>query len=99
MREQVAISDKLGGYTRGAPRGARAKSAIKFEPHPDVVQQDVYRTGLKELSKFRGTLATNLARWKHKRRGPIAAEFCALIERAGGMGSDLDLFQATERDA
>jgi len=56
MREQVAISDKLGGYTRGAPRGARAKSAIKFEPHPDVVQQDVYRTGLKELSKFRGIL-------------------------------------------
>jgi len=68
-------------------------------PHRDVVQRDVCRRALKELSKFRGTLATNLARWKHKRRGPIAAELCALIERAGGMGSDLDLFQATERDA
>lgn len=37
-------------------------------------------TKLKELRKFKDTLATNLTRWKRKRRGPIAAEFCALIE-------------------
>ena len=35
---------------------------------------------LEELRKFKDTLATNLTRWKRKRRGPIAAEFCALIE-------------------
>ena len=35
---------------------------------------------LRELTKFKNTLATNLKRWKRKRRGPIAAEFCALIE-------------------
>jgi DNA-binding transcriptional MerR regulator len=40
-------------------------------------------TKLEELRKFKDTLATNLARWKRKRRGPIAAEFCALIEGAG----------------
>jgi hypothetical protein len=40
-------------------------------------------TKLKELSRFKDTLATNLRRWKRKRRGPIAAEFCALIETAG----------------
>jgi DNA-binding transcriptional MerR regulator len=40
-------------------------------------------TKLKELRKFNETLATNLTRWKRKRRGPIAAEFCALIESAG----------------
>jgi len=39
-------------------------------------------TKLKELRKFKDTLATNLTRWKRKRRGPIAAEFCALIETA-----------------
>jgi len=37
-------------------------------------------TKLEELRKFKATLATNLTRWKRKRRGPIAAEFCALIE-------------------
>ena len=37
-------------------------------------------TKLKELSQFKDRLATNLTRWKRKRRGPIAAEFCALIE-------------------
>ena len=40
-------------------------------------------TKLKELRKFKDTLATNLTQWKRKRRGPIAAEFCALIEAAG----------------
>src|SRR5882724_8816830 len=40
-------------------------------------------TKLDELRKFKDTLATNLTRWKRKRRGPIAAEFCALIESAG----------------
>ena len=37
---------------------------------------------LKELRQFKDTLTTNLTRWKRKRRGPIAAEFCALIEAA-----------------
>jgi DNA-binding transcriptional MerR regulator len=37
-------------------------------------------TKLTELQKFKNKLTTNLARWKQKRRGPIAAEFCALIE-------------------
>jgi len=40
-------------------------------------------TKLKELHQFKDTLSTNLTRWKRKRRGPIAAEFCALIEAAG----------------
>ena len=40
-------------------------------------------TKLEELRKFKDTLATNLTLWKRKRRGPIAAEFCALIESAG----------------
>lgn len=40
-------------------------------------------TKLKELSKFKETLATNLTRWKQTTRGPIASEFCALIESAG----------------
>lgn len=39
-------------------------------------------TKLKELSTFRDKLTTNLTRWKRKGRGPIAAEFCALIEAA-----------------
>ena len=39
-------------------------------------------TKLEELRKFKDTLATNLTRWKRKRRGPIAAESCALIETA-----------------
>jgi len=37
-------------------------------------------TKLKELRQFKDTLASNLTRWKRTRRGPIAAEFCALIE-------------------
>ena len=41
-------------------------------------------TKLKELRNFRDRLATNLERWKRQRRGPIAAEFCALIEGASG---------------
>src|SRR6266446_4848778 len=36
-------------------------------------------TKLNELRKFRDKLTNNLTRWKRKRRGPIAAEFCALI--------------------
>lgn len=40
-------------------------------------------TKLKELRNFRDRLGTNLERWKRKRRGPLAAEFCALIEAAG----------------
>jgi DNA-binding transcriptional MerR regulator len=40
-------------------------------------------TKLEELRKFRDTLTSNLIRWKRKKRGPIAAEFCALIEAAG----------------
>ncbi len=38
---------------------------------------------LEELRKFKDTLKTNLMRWKRKSRGPIVAEFCALIETAG----------------
>lgn len=38
---------------------------------------------LQELSKFKESLATNLKRWRRRRRGPIAAEFCALIESTG----------------
>ena len=37
---------------------------------------------LKELRQFKDTLAINLTRWKRTRRGPIPAEFCALIESA-----------------
>ncbi len=40
-------------------------------------------TKLEELRQFKDTLAANLMRWKRQRRGPIAAEFCALIEAAG----------------
>ena len=40
---------------------------------------------LKELRQFKDTLATNLTRWKRTRRGPIAAEFCALIEETPGL--------------
>jgi len=40
-------------------------------------------TKLKELHQFKDRLTANLRRWKQKRRGPIAAEFCALIEAAG----------------
>jgi len=39
-------------------------------------------TKLNELRRFKDRLATNLTRWKRKRRGTIAAEFCALIEAA-----------------
>lgn len=39
-------------------------------------------TKLMELRKFKDRLTTNLGRWKRRRRGPIAAEFCALIEAA-----------------
>lgn len=38
---------------------------------------------LEELRQFKDTLTTNLRRWKRKKRGPIAAEFCALIEGVG----------------
>jgi MerR family mercuric resistance operon transcriptional regulator len=40
-------------------------------------------TKLNELREFRDKLITNLTRSKRKRRGPMAAEFCALIEAAG----------------
>ena len=40
-------------------------------------------TKLKELHQFKDRLTANLTRWKQKRRGPIAAEFCALIEATG----------------
>ncbi len=39
-------------------------------------------TKLKELHQFKDSLTANLTRWKRKRRGPIAAQFCALIEAA-----------------
>ena len=39
-------------------------------------------TKLKELSKFKEALTRNLVRWKRKRGGPMAAEFCVLIENA-----------------
>ena len=35
---------------------------------------------LNELRVFRARVSRNLNRWKHQIRGPIAAEFCALIE-------------------
>ena len=41
------------------------------------------QTKLTELRQFKDTLTANLTRWKRKRRGPIAAEFCALIEAPG----------------
>ncbi|PYK40376.1 MAG: hypothetical protein DME60_08225 [Verrucomicrobia bacterium] len=40
-------------------------------------------TKLKELHQFKDRLTANLTRWKQKRHGPIAAEFCALIEATG----------------
>ena len=40
-------------------------------------------TKLKELHQFKDTLSANLTRWRRKRHGPVAAEFCALIEAAG----------------
>jgi MerR family copper efflux transcriptional regulator len=41
---------------------------------------DETETKLKELHQFKDKLTANLTRWKRTRRGPIAAEFCALIE-------------------
>jgi DNA-binding transcriptional MerR regulator len=38
------------------------------------------KTKLKELQKFRDALAANLKRWRRQTRGPMAAQFCALIE-------------------
>jgi hypothetical protein len=35
---------------------------------------------LKQLQEFRDVLATNVRRWKRQAGGPMAAEFCALIE-------------------
>lgn len=35
---------------------------------------------LRELARFKNKLETNLRRWKRMGRGPIVAEFCALIE-------------------
>jgi MerR family copper efflux transcriptional regulator len=35
---------------------------------------------LKQLREFRDALAMNLKRWNRQARGPMAAEFCALIE-------------------
>src|SRR3989442_14038471 len=37
---------------------------------------------LGELHKFKDRLTSNLSRWKGKSSGPVAAEFCALIEAA-----------------
>ena len=37
---------------------------------------------LKELQRFRDALERNVKRWKTLPRGPVAAEFCALIENA-----------------
>jgi DNA-binding transcriptional MerR regulator len=37
---------------------------------------------LEQLQKFRDALAANLKRWRRQTRGPLAAEFCALIESA-----------------
>lgn len=45
-------------------------------------------TKLKELQKFRDALALNLKRWKHQARGPMAAEFCALIESSASSSTD-----------
>lgn len=47
-----------------------------------MAEATLFETKLKELRQFKDTLTTNLTRWKRKRRGPIAAEFCALIEAA-----------------
>ena len=47
-----------------------------------IAEATLFETKLKELRQFKDTLTTNLTRWKRKRRGPIAAEFCALIEAA-----------------
>jgi MerR family copper efflux transcriptional regulator len=46
---------------------------------------------LDELQKFHDRLARNLKRWKQQMRGPIAAEFCALIESSvmNAPGSEL----------
>ena len=37
---------------------------------------------LKEMQAFRDALKGNVLRWKRQPRGPIAAEFCTLIEKA-----------------
>ncbi len=37
---------------------------------------------MKEVQAFRDALAGNVLRWKRQPRGPIAAEFCTLIEKA-----------------
>ena len=38
------------------------------------------KTKLDELQRFYNALADNIRRWKRQMRGPIAAEFCGLIE-------------------
>ena len=43
---------------------------------------------LEELQKFHDALAANLKRWRGQTRGPIAAEFCALIESTAGESMD-----------
>lgn len=39
-------------------------------------------TKLTHLKQFRDALASNIKRWKRPPRGPLVAEFCALIESA-----------------
>jgi hypothetical protein len=44
------------------------------------------KSKLHELQKFHDALAANLKRWRRQRRGPMAAEFCALIESSATAG-------------
>lgn len=42
---------------------------------------------LKELHEFHDALQRNVKKWKRQTRGPLAAEFCALIEATGSTAS------------
>lgn len=42
---------------------------------------------LKELHEFHDALQRNVKKWQRQTRGPLAAEFCALIEATGSTAS------------
>ena len=46
------------------------------------------KTKLDELQRFHSALANNIRRWKRQMRGPIAAEFCTLIESSARSSTD-----------
>lgn len=80
IRKAQSLGFSLGEIRRILSLRGRGRDTCRCVVAMAEATLNETKTKLDEMQKFYEALEINLKKWKRKMRGPIAAEFCDLIE-------------------